>query len=149
MVRNFLRKVQIATLEARLKEERLVLRIFQFVDLAIEDRPASLVDAMSLNGSRAQARVLRLFAKIFAFFNEDFDIKVVQMLECIALIHMLLLLVDDLGFPGVNDALDIVRRIVDLREFLLVLNTIFALLNLILRLHLNHLAALSNEIKTE
>ena len=70
------------------------------------------------------------------------------MLECISLIDMLLLLVDDLRISGKNNALDEVCGVIYLGELLLVLNAVPSFLDLVLRLHLYHLAPLSDQIES-
>ena len=71
------------------------------------------------------------------------------MRECISLVNVLLLLVNDLWVARVHNALNKVRRVVYLRDNCLVFNSIGALFDLILRLHLNHLAALPNKIEAD
>ena len=69
------------------------------------------------------------------------------MLESIALIDILLFLVDDRWVSRKNDRLDEVSGVVDLSNYLLVLDPCIPLLDPVLSLHLDHFTALAYQVK--
>ena len=68
------------------------------------------------------------------------------MREGVPLVHVLLFWVNNFGIAGVNNTFNVVSRVVNLSQNYVVVDPCVPSLNLVLRLHLNHLAALAHQV---